>query len=250
MRTARTWGTWALLALALLPFVRGAARADGPPVAEPLISPDDMLSVDQLHPGMKGYGKSVFTGTKIERFDVTVLGVLKKIDFGGDKILIRIDDGYPVKSGSGVSAGMSGSPIYVGDKLIGALAFAWSFAKEPVAGVTPIAQMLDNYRPGSVPAPPITARSGDLQPVGGPLNLDGRLFARATVVPDAGLVPKAAGATLYLTPVATPVMVAGMGRAGINEMNRRLSRFSAIVAPGPGRTELPPAERPKIEPGA
>ena len=98
---------------------------------------------------MHGYGRSVFSGTKIETFKITVLGVLKKIDFGGDMILIRVDDGPPVKQKTGISAGMSGSPVYIDGKIVGAIAFAWPFAKEPVAGVTPIRQMLEAYEPGA-----------------------------------------------------------------------------------------------------
>ena len=243
--------TLAFLAAMLLLARTGAWAQPSP---EPLITADEMLSVDQIRPGMKGYGKSVFEGTRIERFDVTVLGVLRKIDFGGDMILIRVDSGFPVSSGSGVSAGMSGSPIYVNDRLIGALAFGWSFTKQPVAGVTPIAQMLDNYRPGSAPAAPSAALTGDLRPEGGPLKLDGQLFSRATVVPEPALAPPGAaahaGGTLYLSPVATPLMVSGMGRAGIDGMRRRFGRYSVLVQPGPGRAELPPGERPRIEPGS
>src|ERR1041385_6103466 len=118
MRRFGKWGGWAVVMLLFLPLLRGAARADGPAAdSSPLIAPDEFLPVDQIRSGMKGYGKSVFEGTKIERFGVTVLGVLWKIDFGGDMILIRIDDGPPASSGSGVSAGMSGSPIYVDDRL-------------------------------------------------------------------------------------------------------------------------------------
>jgi SpoIVB peptidase S55 len=251
MRGSRGWGVCLAAVLALLPLCLTAVRAEETAGdAGPLISPEEMLAVDQVRPGMKGYGKSVFEGTKIERFNVTVVGVLKKIDFGGDMILIRIDDGPPVTSGAGVSAGMSGSPIYVDGKLVGALAFAWPFARQPLAGVTPIAQMLENYRPGSAPPPPAIAQSGDLKPEGGPLKLDGQLFARATVVPDRGLAASGRDGTLYLAPVATPVMLSGMGRVGIEEMKRRLGRFSALVQPGPGKTDLPPGERPKIEPGS
>lgn len=250
MGRLRSWWVWSLAALFMLPLVRGSANADPQPAVEQLISPDEMLSVDQVHPGMKGVGKSVFVGTKIETFNVTVLGVLRKIDFGGDMILIRINDGPPVTSGSGVSAGMSGSPIYVDGKLIGALAFAWPFAKDPVAGVTPIAQMLENYRPGSAPKPALVAQSGDLKPDGGPLQLDGKLFARASVVPDAGLAPRSGDGTLYLAPVATPIMVSGMGRSGLDALKRRFSRYSSLVMAGPGHTDLPAAERPKIEPGS
>jgi len=250
MKGRELWGILAAVALAVTPLFLGSARAQNAPSPEPLISPDEMLSVDQVRAGMKGYGRSVFTGTKIERFNVTVVGVLRKIDFGGDMVLVRIDDGYPVTSGSGVSQGMSGSPIYVNEKLVGALAFAWPFAKDPVAGVTPISQMLENYRPGSAPQPPSVAQVGDLQPEGGPLKLDGKLFARATVVPDRGLARSGSDGTLYMAPVATPIMVSGAGRSALDEMRRRFNRFSPVLVQGPGKTDLPPAERPRLEPGS
>lgn len=244
------WGIATAVALTLAPLWFGPARAQNAPTPEPLISPDEMLTVSQIRPGMKGYGRSVFAGTKIERFNVTVIGVLRKIDYGGDMVLVRIDDGYPVTSGSGVSAGMSGSPIYVNDKLVGALAFAWPFAKEPVAGVTPISQMLENYRPGAAPSAPVVTKAGDLQPEGGPLTLDGKLFARATVVPERGLARAGYDGTLYLAPVATPIMVSGAGRGALNEMRHRLGRFAPMMFQGPGQADLPPGDRPKIEPGS
>jgi len=250
MSARNRWGILAAVALALAPLWFGPARAQNAPTPEPLISPDEMLAVDQVRPGMKGYGRSVFAGTKIERFNVTVIGVLRKIDYGGDMVLVRIDDGYPVTSGSGVSAGMSGSPIYVNEKLVGALAFAWPFAKDPVAGVTPISQMLENYRPGAAPPAPVVTRAGDLQPEGGPLTLDGKLFARATVVPEKGLARPGYDGTLYLAPVATPIMVSGAGRGAMEEMRRRMGRLAPLMFQGPGQANLPPGERPKIEPGA
>lgn len=251
MGARQRWGIAAAV-VALAPIWFGPARAQNAPTPEPLISADEMLAVDEVRPGMKGYGRSVFSGTRIERFNVTVVGVLRKIDYGGDMVLVRIDDGYPVTSGSGVSAGMSGSPIYVNEKLVGALAFAWPFAKDPIAGVTPISQMLENYRPGAAPATasPVVARAGDLQPVGGPLTLDGKLFARATVVPEKGLARPGYDGTLYLAPVATPIMVSGAGRGALDAMRRGLGRFAPLMFQGPGQADLPPGERPKIEPGS
>lgn len=250
MKAINGWQAGLAVLLALLPLLVGAARAEVKP-AEPLISPDEMLSVDQIHPGMKGYGKSVFQGTRIERFNVTVLGVLRKMDYNGDMILIHVDDGPPVTTGAGVSAGMSGSPIYVDGKLIGALAFAWPFAKDPVAGVTPIAQMLEVYQPGSAPRPRAVARTGDLAPRDGPVTLDGQLFARARVVPERGLAPAGgSGSTLYLAPVATPVMCSGMGRSGVDALQKTLGRYSTVVMQGPGAPDLPAAEHPRIEPGS
>jgi hypothetical protein len=98
------------------------------------------MPVSQIHKGMRGYGVTVFEGTKLERFDVEILGVLNNIGPGQDLILAKVDS--PVVQRAGVIAGMSGSPIYIDGKVIGALAYSWQFAKEPVAGITPIDQML------------------------------------------------------------------------------------------------------------
>ena len=110
------------------------------------------MSINDIRPGMKGYGKTVFQGTKIEQFDVEVLGVLKNIAPKQDMILTRLAGG-PLEH-TGVIAGMSGSPVFVDGKLIGAVAFAFPFAKDPIAGVQPIQQMLDllDLRPGTQPS--------------------------------------------------------------------------------------------------
>jgi hypothetical protein len=97
-------------------------------------------AVDDIKEGMKGFGKTVMHGTKIEQFDVEVLGVQRGSSPGRDMVLVRLS-GCRLEQ-TGVIAGMSGSPIYVEGKLLGAVAFAWPFGKEPIAGVTPFAQMV------------------------------------------------------------------------------------------------------------
>src|ERR1700758_3556493 len=101
------------------------------------------ISVDQIHAGMKGVAYTVFEGVKPEAMDVEVLGVLRNVNGPkGNIILIRLHG--PKVEYSGVVAGMSGSPVYIDDKLAGALAFRiGEFSKEPIAGVTPIADMLE-----------------------------------------------------------------------------------------------------------
>jgi hypothetical protein len=90
---------------------------------------------------MKGYGLTVFTDFKIERFQVEVISVLKNFLPKQDIFLVKVD--HPIVRKTGVVAGMSGSPIYLQGKLSGALAYGWLFSKEPIAGITPIATMLD-----------------------------------------------------------------------------------------------------------
>ena len=105
--------------------------------------------LDQIEPGMKGIGRTVFQGSEIEEFDVEILGILKNIGPGQDAILTRLSGGPLEKTG--VLAGMSGSPVYVKGQMIGAVAFAFPFSKEPIAGVTPIEQMISNFEQSEPP---------------------------------------------------------------------------------------------------
>ncbi len=100
----------------------------------------ERMPLSDVRKGMKGYGLTVFEGTKVEKFDVEILGVLHNIGPDQNLILARVD--HPVVNRAGIIAGMSGSPIFIDGKAIGALAYAWQFSKEPVAGITPIEEMV------------------------------------------------------------------------------------------------------------
>ena len=99
-----------------------------------------IMPVSKIRPGMTGYGLTVFSGFKIERFSVKVIAVAKNFLPKQDIILMKID--HPRLRKTGVVGGMSGSPIFLDGKLVGALAYGWRFAKEPITGVTPIENML------------------------------------------------------------------------------------------------------------
>jgi SpoIVB peptidase S55 len=117
--------------------------------------PVETISVSEIHTGMKGVAYTVFQGTKPESMGVEVLGILKNANGPkGDIILVRLS-GEKAEY-TGVVAGMSGSPVYLNGKLAGALAFRiGEFSKEPIAGVTPIAEMLEinamDRSPGNSP---------------------------------------------------------------------------------------------------
>lgn len=108
----------------------------------------ETMPLEQIRRGQKGYGVSVFAGTQLERFDVEVLGVIHDLSPNVSYVLARLS-GRGLES-SGVIAGMSGSPVYIDDKLVGAVAFSWPFAKEAIAGITPIAAMRE-LRGGTPP---------------------------------------------------------------------------------------------------
>jgi SpoIVB peptidase S55 len=96
--------------------------------------------VSALRPGQKAIVRTVFAGDSVETFDAEILGVLPGGRSEGDMILARATS--PRVEQTGVAQGMSGSPVYVDGKLIGALSSGWTFSKEPVFGITPIGEML------------------------------------------------------------------------------------------------------------
>lgn len=100
----------------------------------------EIMKLSEIKPGMEGIGKTIFKGSEIETFGFRVLGFIEK--FMPDKDLIWVELISPQLDGSGVIAGMSGSPLYIDDKLIGAVAYGFSFSRKPLAGVTPIEDMI------------------------------------------------------------------------------------------------------------
>ena len=113
------------------------------PAPQPQVAPTQFLTVDDVHPGMKGIAYTVFESTRPEPMGVEVLGVLRNMNGPkSDVVLVRLRGEKPEYTG--VVAGMSGSPVYIDGKLLGAIAFRiGSFSKDPIAGVTPITQMME-----------------------------------------------------------------------------------------------------------
>ena len=115
-----------------------AAQGGEPDAGEPV----RIMKVEQVRPGMRGYGLTTFKGAQVQRFEVEVLGVMRDqwTPPQGTIVLVRMFS--RVLEEAGVVGGMSGSPVYIGDKLLGAVAYGWSYSKIPLAGVTPIEEML------------------------------------------------------------------------------------------------------------
>lgn len=108
------------------------------------------LGPDALHPGQKAIVHTVFAGDSIETFEAEIVGVLRGGRASGNTILARALTPRVVQSG--VAQGMSGSPVYVDGKLVGALSSGWGFSKEPIFGITPIGEMLDVLDAPDVPS--------------------------------------------------------------------------------------------------
>ena len=101
---------------------------------------DDFFRVEDLRPGMKGIGKTCFQGSTPEDFDVEILGVMRGVNPGADAVLARFSGGGLEKTG--IFTGMSGSPVFIDGKLLGAVAFSYPFVTEAIGGITPIGQMI------------------------------------------------------------------------------------------------------------
>src|SRR6201987_612975 len=160
-----------LLAVFTVFFTLSAVAGDKPAAEAPKTT--QTIPVSQIHTGMRGVAYTVFEGTKPEPMDVEVLGVLKNMNGPkGDIILVRLHG--PKVEYTGVAAGMSGSPVYFDGKLAGALAFRiGEFSKEPIAGVTPIADMLEINALDKSPAEEASASKPAISNVAGKTSAPG-----------------------------------------------------------------------------
>src|SRR5687768_9045828 len=125
------------------------------------------MSPDELRPGMKGYGRTVMSGSKIERFEVEVISVMRNAYYAKQDVILVRCSGLNLEH-SGIIGGMSGSPCFIRDdqgreRMIGAVAYGWTFNKDPICGVQPITQMLSisEVRDPSQSSPGDTTRSGE-----------------------------------------------------------------------------------------
>jgi SpoIVB peptidase S55 len=196
----------------------------------------DIIPVSQIHAGMKGVAYTVFQGTKPEPMTVEVLGVLKNANGPkGDIILVRL--GGAKAEYTGVVAGMSGSPVYFDGKLAGAVAFRiGEFSKEPIAGVTPISEMLEisalDSAPTNVPVqakslPSLTAKtSGPGLP-----SVSAQNFAN------------------YLKPIETPLVFSGFSEDAVQKFAPQFASEGVVPVMGVGSANEAKQPEP-LEPGS
>lgn len=169
-----------------------------------------LMPLGDVKEGMEGEAWTVFRGTTPEPFKVRVVAVLRAFLPKQDLVLIRALD--PRVEHSGIVAGMSGSPVYLEGKLVGAIAYAWSFAKDPIGGVTPISSMLADAarplrgpegQPAEPPSPSIPEPQPGPEPMPPPQPLRGGRHEEARGPVAASSVEP------HLAPVAVPLAVAG-----------------------------------------
>ncbi len=174
----------------------------------------------QIHEGMKGTALTVFQGVKPESMDVEVLGVMHNVNGPkGDIILVRLHGTKPEYTG--VVAGMSGSPVYFDGKLAGALAFRiGEFSKEPIAGVTPIEEMLEINALDHRPAP-VRVNAPAANP---PANSSNQSGTTQTASPGEGYAIPVQDYSNYLKPIETPLVFNGFST---ETLQRYASQFAA-----------------------
>ena len=196
--------------------------------------------MSQIHAGMRGVAYTVFQGVKPESMDVEVLGVLRNVNGPkGDIILVRLHGQKPEYTG--VVAGMSGSPVYLDGKLAGALAFRiGEFSKEPIAGVTPIADMLEinaldksPTEEASASKPAITNAAGKTATPGVGPSIPGSVESFAQL----------------LKPIDAPLVFNGFSEDAVRQFAPQFA--SAGIVPVMGAGSVSEAKQPEpLEPGS
>jgi hypothetical protein len=235
------------------------ALAASPASAPSLFDPARHMRVSEVREGMTGYGLSVFKGTKIERFDVKVLSVLKNFNPKYDVVLVECKGANLEHTGA--IAGMSGSPIFLTDdqgrsRMIGAFAYGWPMVKDPVGGVQPIEYMLgiqESKEPTAAPIkvqtqPPVEPRTQwSIDDCWKELKHEQQGSSQAlrlkTFAGD--------GSTPRLVPLATPLMTAGISPRVLAEFSPLFQSVGLVpLQGGTAGSAVPNGEAAKLEPGA
>src|SRR6266436_3031725 len=234
------------LALFLSVAVLGlsALRADTP-----------QMPISEIRPGMVGIGRTVFAGTQVEEFRAHILGVIENVIGTQRNLILARLEGGPLAH-TGVIAGMSGSPVYIDGRLIGAVSYALgAFSKEPIAGITPIAEMTDS-----------ATLAGGVRPPGAKIQIDlpltrenltaalrkglnwNRPFAespRDAELQGVNAVGGLAGGEIgaLLRPIATPLVMSGF-EPQVGELFGSAFSSQGFVPTGGSAAGLRPGEMP------
>ncbi len=198
------------------------------------------IAVSQIHAGMRGFAYTVFEGVKPEAMEVEVLGVLRNMNGPkGNVILVRLH-GKKVEY-TGVVAGMSGSPVYLDGKLAGALAFRiGEFSKEPIGGVTPIADMLEMSALDRSPAEETSAIKPSVNAVAGKTAAPGE----ASALPASGQ-----DFANYLKPIETPLVFNGFSEQAVRLFAGQFASSGIVPVMGAGSVSDDKQPEP-LEPGS
>ena len=216
----------ALVALMLGSIAAPALRAatDQPPI----------LPLEQVKPGMRGVAYTIFAGDKIEPFDVEVIGILPNL-MGPKQSIILVQLHGEKAEHTGVVAGMSGSPVYVDGKLMGALSLKFGvFVKEPLAGVTPIEDILSIPTGDASTPKTLSVRSAVAQ-------------SQRYPVPEKWEQAAGASGAAFLEPIAAPLVFSGFAPATLRQYANEWAPYGMVAAAG--GTAPPASDDAKVVPG-
>lgn len=197
-----------------------------------------LFPLEDLKAGMKGTARTVFAGSQTQEFGVEVLGVLPGFPGPRQSAIIAKLSGSNVEK-TGVFAGMSGSPVYIDGKLVGAIAFSFPFSREPIAGITPIKQMIDLFDKGSNPqAKPKEPRAVSFAQLAG---TDWKVEPPKPAVSAVSLLtPVSAGSPLMpllgqqMVPIATPLVFTGINQESLAMFAPQLISNGLLPVSGTG----------------
>ncbi|MFN2340934.1 MAG: SpoIVB peptidase S55 domain-containing protein [Halanaerobium sp.] len=188
----------------------------------PVLAAEKIMPLAEVEAGMTGYGKTVFSGSEIEKFEIEIIDVLDNRSLDENLILIKLT-GDKVEEYGGIAAGMSGSPIYLNDKIIGAIGYGWNNSDHRFGLVTPIERMLKLLEDNN-----IEKSSGDFSD----LDIDLKEFA-----PEEKIIKS-----------ESPIMVSGISGRALDRLEKNLAELNLDVIPSSGIEEADKSnERP--EPG-
>ncbi|ADO78077.1 SpoIVB peptidase S55 domain-containing protein [Halanaerobium praevalens] len=182
----------------------------------PVFAATDIMPLNRVKAGMTGYGKTVFSGTEVEKFKIKVIDVLDNRSLDEDLILIKLT-GAQKGDFEGIAAGMSGSPIYVEDKLIGAIGYGWNNSDHRYGLVTPINRMLKLL---------------DQQAKTSNSQLDDYDFKKQE---------KSLGENIIRS--SSPIMVSGIDGRALKRLESNLEELDLEVVPSPGIAEAKASDK-------
>src|SRR5262245_62015737 len=189
--------------------------------------------LQDIKAGMRGIGKTVFSGDRIDDFQVEILGVLENIGPKQSLILARLSGG-PLER-TGVMQGMSGSPVYIDGKLVGAVAMAFPFSKEPIAGIRPISEMLTSGIVAEDRRPPVRIALSD----------------KSVIRPLAGSDSSRTISDTRPIEIATPVSFSGFTEASLEHFAPQLRAIGLEPRQGiSGGQSSTPLPKTRLEPGS
>jgi hypothetical protein len=226
-----------LLIAAFIAVISGLSAAQKPAVDTTARDPR-FFALEDLRPGMKGTARTVFAGTEPQEFTVEILGVLPGYPAPRQSAIIARLSGSNVEK-TGVFAGMSGSPVYIDGKLVGAIAFSFPFSKEPIAGITPIQQMIDIFEKGSAqtqrPREPHAVSFAQLASTEWKATLPKPAIGSTSLI-----APVSEGSRLMplmgqqMTPIATPMVFAGISQESLAVFAPQLMANGILPVSGAG----------------